>query len=85
MTKPKTYRFLVVVVQANPSPIGVGSQGLTYTTMNTGPTFRASIEATSAKEAADKVGVPAGATAYVAKLAHVTKFKRPQQADLEAA
>ena len=85
MTAKKTSRFLVVVVPGKQSPVGNAmTTGATYT-LAAPNTVRASVEAESAAAAAEKVGVPAGATAYVAKLAHVAKFKRPEQAKLEAA
>lgn len=76
---PKTYRFLVAVVPVVPGP---ASGGVSYTFQQN--TVRV-VTAESAKAAAEMVGVPGGAVAHVAKLAHVSKFKRPEKAELEAA
>lgn len=73
----KTFRFLVVVVPAGIAP----SKGVQSWTMISGPVIK-TVTASSAKEAAEQVGVPAGGTAHVTKLAHVAKFKRPLEADL---
>lgn len=100
MAKTKTQRYLVVVVppkptsQANVLTTGglshsvpqAQAQALSSIQYHVGhSTTVKTLEATSAQEAAEKAGVPAGWTAHVAQLAYVSKFTRPTEAKLEAA
>lgn len=84
MAKDKTEQYLVVVVPAPPvAPIGVGQSGFTYT-LRADNKVRI-VTAKSAAAAAEAVGVPPGATAYVAKYDAVTKMVRPETAPLQVA
>ncbi len=87
MGKTKIQRYFVVVVPPTAKPnIQLGQQAQSQVIYNLKPSpVIKTVEATSAQEAAEKAGVPAGGVAHVCGVQYVSKFTRPEKAKLEAA